>query len=161
MLTVTEYPNRPRATRYVAYVCGIQGDRAVIATGPTAAITLDRADAFLDQGILADPVLATEYPAGTQGTPSGAITPLPSTSTGIARTPMAYFPNSSAGDALQAQCDTCPLGQEPCPILLAQLLYNYDAVGHKVATDILNTLVNTEGQCQLRPLLLARTEPGP
>jgi hypothetical protein len=39
---------------------------------------------------------------------------------------MAYFPNHSSGQVLEVQCDRCPLGNGPCPVLEVQLIYNYD-----------------------------------
>lgn len=62
---------------------------------------------------------------------------------------MAYFPNGSAGDVLQRQCDSCPIGAEPCPIALAQSLYNFNAVGNEVATAVLDGLVAPDGACQM------------
>lgn len=79
---------------------------------------------------------------------------------------MAYFPNGSAGEILDNQCAECPLGKEPCPIAATHLFYNYDQFDKQgqpiqVAVDILNTLVNKEGICQLKPMLAKMTPPEP
>ena len=63
---------------------------------------------------------------------------------------MAYFSNSSDGAVFDEQCSKCKYGQDSCPIANAQFLYNYDACNNKVATDILNTIVNENGICQMR-----------
>ena len=63
---------------------------------------------------------------------------------------MAYFSNGSEGTIFDAQCSMCKYGQEPCPIALAQLTYNYDACNNEVATNILNTIVSEKGICQMR-----------
>jgi len=62
---------------------------------------------------------------------------------------MAYFSNSTEGMLLDNQCADCILGESECPIALAQNLFNYDAVNNKVATDILNTIVDNEKGCVL------------
>lgn len=67
---------------------------------------------------------------------------------------MAYFPNSSAGAYLDEQCINCPIPNDaPCPILLTQLLYNYDQIDIPKLRDAMNGLVNEEGNCQMKPLL--------
>lgn len=60
---------------------------------------------------------------------------------------MAYFSNSSDGSCFAVQCEKCRYGEKPCPIAMVQMLYNYDAVNNKVATDILNELVKDDGRC--------------
>jgi len=64
---------------------------------------------------------------------------------------MAYFSNGSEADILANQCCNCILGKQRilCPILKAQLDFNYDAVNNKVATEILNILVEKETGCQM------------
>ena len=62
---------------------------------------------------------------------------------------MAYYPNSSAGGNLDAQCAQCKYGEKPCPIALAQMMCNYDACNNKVATEVLNYIVTDETGCQL------------
>ena len=62
---------------------------------------------------------------------------------------MAYFANGSEGECFEAQCDECRYGQKPCPIALVQQLYNYDAVNNNAATEILNTLVQDDGTCEM------------
>jgi len=69
---------------------------------------------------------------------------------------MAYFSNSSAGDALEEQCSECPFGEADCPIYTAQALFNYDQVGNKVATDILDMLIDQKGGCQMVKLINTR-----
>ena len=63
---------------------------------------------------------------------------------------MAYFSNSTEGEVFDAQCEKCKYGQEACPIALAQMNFNYEAVNNQVATSILNTIVNEKGICQMR-----------
>ena len=62
---------------------------------------------------------------------------------------MAYFPNGTAGECFENQCDECRYGEKPCPIALSQFLFNYDAVNNKVATDILSGLVKDDGTCTM------------
>jgi hypothetical protein len=62
---------------------------------------------------------------------------------------MAYFSNSSEGSVFDDQCQKCRYGEKPCPIALVQALYNYDAVNNKVATEILNNLVENNGTCTM------------
>ena len=65
---------------------------------------------------------------------------------------MAYFSNSSEGEVFDDQCARCKYGELPCPIALVQVMYNYDACGNKVATDILNDLVTPDGVCVMRKI---------
>ena len=58
---------------------------------------------------------------------------------------MAYFSNSSEGDCFD--CSPCKYAEEPCPIALVQIMYNYDAVNNEVATNILNELIKQDGTC--------------
>ena len=62
---------------------------------------------------------------------------------------MAYFANSSEGAVFDDECSDCRIGEDVCPIYSAQYLYNYDAVGNKVATEILEILVSRDGHCQM------------
>ena len=62
---------------------------------------------------------------------------------------MAYFSNSTEGAPFDEQCSRCRFGQEPCPIALVQMLFNYDACNNKVATDILGGLVKNDGTCMM------------
>ncbi len=66
---------------------------------------------------------------------------------------MAYFSNSSEGERFDDECAKCKLGEKPCPIALVQSLYNYDAIGNKTATEILDALVKNNGTCEMRKLL--------
>ena len=62
---------------------------------------------------------------------------------------MAYFSNSSEGEVFDEQCARCKYGTKPCPIALVQMNFNYDAVNNEVATEILNTLVKSDGTCTM------------
>ena len=62
---------------------------------------------------------------------------------------MAYFSNSSDGAVFDDQCSQCKHGENPCPIALVQVLYNYDACNNKVATNILDSLVKDDGTCTM------------
>jgi hypothetical protein len=68
---------------------------------------------------------------------------------------MAYFANGCEGEMLSAQCAECPLAEQPCPILLVQLMHNYDQCNNEKLKAAMNLLINEDGICQLRPLLLA------
>jgi len=62
---------------------------------------------------------------------------------------MAYFPNGTAGMCFDDQCQKCKYGEEPCPIAMVQMNYNYDACNNKVATAILKNLVQDNGTCAM------------
>lgn len=62
---------------------------------------------------------------------------------------MAYFANGTEGMVFEEQCTRCIFGQKPCPIAWVQVNYNYDAVGNKVATNILGDLVKQDGTCTM------------
>jgi len=62
---------------------------------------------------------------------------------------MAYFSNGSEGMCFEDQCMRCKYGQEPCPIALAQITYNYDACNNETARKILDTLVSNDGTCSM------------
>ncbi len=69
---------------------------------------------------------------------------------------MAYFANSSEGDVLTLQCEQCRLPDDaPCPILGAQLAYNYDQVdkGQEMLRECLSSLVSNTGRCHMKPLI--------
>ena len=70
---------------------------------------------------------------------------------------MAYFSNGTEGDILNQQCCDCPLPDDsPCPILLMQLTFNYKQIINgkpSLASEVMNTLVNKKGECQMKPLL--------
>lgn len=70
---------------------------------------------------------------------------------------MAYFSNGSEGEVLDNQCCECRLPFDaPCPVLLAQITYNYDQFKDGKETEItklLNILVDEDGVCQMKPLL--------
>ena len=62
---------------------------------------------------------------------------------------MAYFANGSEGEILDNQCGGCRFGERPCPIVMVQMAYNYDAIKNKLATKILNKLVDDKEGCIL------------
>lgn len=62
---------------------------------------------------------------------------------------MAYFANGSEGECFDDQCARCKYGELPCPIAAVQMVYNYDAVGNKTATEILEALVRDDGTCEM------------
>ena len=62
---------------------------------------------------------------------------------------MAYFSNSGEGDCFNKQCGRCRYDSQPCPIEYVQMIYNYDAVNNKVATEILDCLVKNDGTCTM------------
>ena len=62
---------------------------------------------------------------------------------------MAYFPNGTAGECFDEQCELCRYGDKPCPVYAVQLNYNYEACNNKVATDILNDLITNNGTCHM------------
>ena len=86
---------------------------------------------------------------------------------------MAYFPNSTAGDVLDQQCENCPLGYgwndpkqgklfdderppKPCPVALVQLEYNYRQLdkGNELLRQAMTILIDDKGICQTRKLLV-------
>ncbi len=70
---------------------------------------------------------------------------------------MAYFSNSTDGDRLQQQCDTCIAGREGacCPVRIVQDLYNYDQLdkGQEKLKEAMEVLIDKEGICQMRPII--------
>lgn len=62
---------------------------------------------------------------------------------------MAYFPNGSAGECFENQCEKCKYGEEPCPICGVQYNYNYEACNNKTARAILDDLVSDDGTCKM------------
>lgn len=60
MLTIVEYPDRARCARYAVYLCGIVGDRALLAEGPTQEIAMDDAIAYVRDSIR-DPKCLVSY----------------------------------------------------------------------------------------------------
>lgn len=69
---------------------------------------------------------------------------------------MGYFANSTEGDVLDQQCESCPLGRGCCPIRSVQILFNYDQ--HRTGNDdiriALNMLIDEDNRCKLRPLVI-------
>ncbi len=64
---------------------------------------------------------------------------------------MAYFPNGTSGMVLDNQCFECRLpDDEPCPVLWVQNKYNYTQIGNEMAKEIINCLVDKDGQCQMK-----------
>ena len=80
---------------------------------------------------------------------------------------MAYFPNGSSGDYLDAQCADCPANKNAgsdgpqCPILHVQLLYNYDQLdkGQEKLKSAMELLIGEDGNCRMRPLVMAPKKP--
>ena len=82
---------------------------------------------------------------------------------------VAYFSNSTDGDYLTQQCETCPAYKETpempeggaCPILLVQLLYNYDQLdkGQEKLKDAMTALIDDKGNCRMRPLIVVPEKP--
>lgn len=69
---------------------------------------------------------------------------------------MGYFSNGCEGEILDKQCDECVIpNEEPCPILLVQLLYNYDQhdKGNEKLVDCLNNLIDESGMCKMKQIL--------
>jgi len=62
---------------------------------------------------------------------------------------MAYFSNSSDGSKFDTQCFRCKYGEMPCPIALVQINFNYDACDVPIAREILDTLVEDNGKCNM------------
>lgn len=57
---------------------------------------------------------------------------------------------------LDMQCLDCPIGRHgdaPCPILWMQLEYNYKQVNNPLAREIMNTLIDEKGNCQMKPVV--------
>lgn len=69
---------------------------------------------------------------------------------------MAYFSNGSEGEKLDEQCSQCPLGEGACPVFLVQMLHNYDQCGNEKLKAAMNLLINEEGLCQMRQLLMEK-----
>lgn len=84
---------------------------------------------------------------------------------------MAYFPNGSSGEVLDSQCADCPLdagwnnpnqkrlfddesAMKPCPIALVQLTHNYTQVGNANLENAMEILIDKDGICRTRELLL-------
>lgn len=62
---------------------------------------------------------------------------------------MAYFSNGSEGMCFDKQCQKCKYGRQPCPIAGVQVNYNYDACNNKIASAILDELVQQDGTCTM------------
>ena len=67
---------------------------------------------------------------------------------------MAYFANGTDGMVFDGECDSCPYGEESCPIALVQMVYNYDACNIPVARAILDALVKDDGTCEMKQLIV-------
>jgi hypothetical protein len=84
---------------------------------------------------------------------------------------MAYFPNASAGDVLDAQCSDCPLGYGwnnprqgqlfeverepfPCPTASVQMDMNYEQCKNEKLREAMSILISDDGTCKTRELLL-------
>jgi hypothetical protein len=62
---------------------------------------------------------------------------------------MAYFPNGTAGEALEEQCSKCKYSKRPCPIYTVQCNWNYSACNDKIAREIMDYLVAQDGTCAM------------
>jgi len=62
---------------------------------------------------------------------------------------MAYFSNGSEGSVFDYQCSICKYGNKQCPIAAIQMEYNYDQIGNKLVSKILNDLVKDDGSCSM------------
>ena len=47
------------------------------------------------------------------------------------------------------QCTRCKYGEEPCPIALVQMEFNYKAANNETARAILDMLVANNGTCSM------------
>ena len=77
---------------------------------------------------------------------------------------MAYFSNGSAACGFESQCAKCrfgrvSFGKKQCPIAMAQIMFNYDAVNNKVATKILDSLIKNDGTCEMYKAFEIEFEP--
>jgi hypothetical protein len=69
---------------------------------------------------------------------------------------MAYFSNGSEVLFLDEQCSECLINDDdPCPILLVQLEFNYVQVnkGNEKLREAMNILIGKDGVCRMKPLL--------
>ena len=70
---------------------------------------------------------------------------------------MAYFSNGTEGMVLDEQCAECPIPDDaPCPILWVQITYNYEQIKNgkeTIVSDVLNCLVDKDGDCKMKPIL--------
>lgn len=68
---------------------------------------------------------------------------------------MAYFPNGTAGQILDDQCDNCLHGVSDgimCPVAYIQVEFNYKQLdkGNEQLRAAMNTLINNAGECQMK-----------
>jgi hypothetical protein len=62
---------------------------------------------------------------------------------------MAYFSNGSEGMVFDEQCSICKYGDKPCPIASIQYEFNYSQNGNYIAEQIMDKLVNDDGECSM------------
>lgn len=72
---------------------------------------------------------------------------------------MAYFSNGTDGMTLEAQCQNCPVGQDPdapCPVLLQSLMFNYEQCkdGQEKLRECMNLTIDEDGKCKMRDVML-------
>ena len=74
---------------------------------------------------------------------------------------MAYFSNGTEGMILDIQCSNCIYKNDEdhnllCPIHHAHMEFNYDQLdkGLEKLKACLNILVNDEGECQMRKIMI-------
>lgn len=68
---------------------------------------------------------------------------------------MAYFPNGTAGQILDDQCDGCLHGVSDgimCPVAYIQINFNYKQLdkGNESLRAVMNKLINEAGVCQMK-----------
>jgi len=62
---------------------------------------------------------------------------------------MAYFSNGTEGMVFDLQCERCKYGKKACPIAYVQIIYNYESCNNKIASNILDKLVQNDGVCTM------------
>jgi len=62
---------------------------------------------------------------------------------------VAYFSNGNEGMCFDEQCMECKYGEDCCPIFYVQCNYNYEACNNKTAREILDHLVDNNGNCRM------------
>ena len=62
---------------------------------------------------------------------------------------MTYFANGTDGSVFDEQCSKCKYGDKPCSISYVQTSFNYEAANNKIASSILDALVNENGTCTM------------
>lgn len=68
---------------------------------------------------------------------------------------MAYFPNGTAGEVLDEQCQNCLHGVSDsilCPVAHIQMIYNYQQLdeGNEDLRAAMGLLIQLDGTCQMK-----------